>query len=114
MRKNHTRLFLALLLACPGCAATAIPDHVADNPRQAVIVAKRPVLNLRATTGSDMSELMSALGRPGGQLPQGAMEFIVRTPEGRLVSIVQPAESGLQSGRAVTIQPGPQARLTPG
>jgi hypothetical protein len=108
VRICHNRLGLIGLLACAGCAAggesRTIGTGVPAGP--AIIVAARPLWQ-----DGDGAAVLQVLGRAGGRMSGSSSEFIVRTADGRLISIVQAAEPALYAGQAVTVLGGQQARL---
>jgi hypothetical protein len=107
VRPSHNLACLALLSVFAGCATAPSTAPASTAANVAVILTARPLWQ-----SDDAAGVVPALGRIGGKLEASATEFIVRTAEGRLISVVQPAEPALRAGQAVTVQPGQQTRLT--
>ena len=105
----------AVLLAAPVClAACAARPAAAPSPDAAIshatVVAVRPVV----PAGAVLSLLGSAEGAGGvssGAAGMTRQEVILRTEDGRIVSLVQAGGASLRPGQAVTLG-GDPARLT--
>jgi hypothetical protein len=95
-----------MLLALPAaCAGTVAPAPVVDAGVRGRIVTVRPVP--AAAMQTDAARLLGGDG--GGDMPLS--EFIVRTMDGRLVSVVQPSAADLTAGADVAVRGGDRPRL---
>lgn len=104
-------LLVASLLA--GCAAPA-PRVVAPGPEavipgriEATVVTIRPV---PPATAQGSGAVLAAMGAPAGQT-DGSAEFILRTDQGEVLSIVQPGMVGLTPGARVVVLTSPRLQI---
>lgn len=106
----------AAMLALAGCATPRSPvaaHAVASRPVETgVIVSAREVmLQIAGAEGG----VLGALGAPAsaGETLAPAMEFIVREPGGKVVSVMQPEPTALHVGERVRVLRGVETRLAP-
>jgi len=100
-------LLAVILLGLAGCAVSPPPAAPPAAALRATIVAVRPVAP--AADGP----LLALLGAPSGAVvPVQAREFILRTEDGHILSIVQDDDGLLRAGQAVSVVAGARARLS--
>ena len=97
----------ALVLSVAACA-TATAPLVSATPG----VMHASILAVRAVPPGALQGMAArALGSMAAP-PAALTEFIVRTSDGRTISVVQPAQADLQPGTEAVLTPGSRPRLT--
>ncbi len=96
------------LFSVTGCAVEAPPASIATAPTivRASVLAVRPIPASPAQ--SSAARLLGSTERPERALT----EFIVRTADGRVMSVVQPADPDLAPGSEAVLSPGSRPVLT--
>jgi len=92
--------------------APIAPPPPAAPPRQTALGEHGVIAAIRAGAADRRGAILGALGnRPAAGLDHGAMEFIIRTQDGRTLSVVQPNTEQLAVGQSVIIQQAKQTHL---
>jgi hypothetical protein len=106
---------LCILALLAGCAVPPRPPAQTTRARPAnpglpgTILAVHPV---PADSVQQVQTLLSGTGPSGDPVPQDLSEFIVRTGNGTIVAVVQPASADLRPGEQVRITTGGSPRIS--
>ena len=119
MKQSTLFMCLAVVAAVAGCAPTAAPPPPAvsaatpNTPDTGTIVSMRKV-SVQPSSSPWRSVLLAdaATTRAANDVAgSGLMEFIVRTGDGAIISVVQANDGGFRTGDRVVILHDGQARL---
>ncbi len=106
------RAFVSLVALAGTLAGCAAPEPVVTRAPGPAIALRASILAVRmvpaSVTQGGAARLLGGTTWPSTPLS----EFIVRTEDGRLLSVVQPAEADLSVGSQALLLPGSRPRLT--